>query len=39
VMGKSFAPPNPLWGTLTDVRRSGSHLFLRYSFPRAAKSR
>ncbi len=39
VMGKSFAPPNPLWGTLTDVRRSSSHLFLRYSFPRAAKSR
>jgi riboflavin biosynthesis pyrimidine reductase len=34
VMGKSFAPPNPLWGTLTDVRRSSSHLFLRYSFPR-----
>jgi len=33
VMGKSFAPRNPLWGTLADLRRSGSHLFLRYSFP------
>jgi riboflavin biosynthesis pyrimidine reductase len=38
VMGQSFAPPNPLWGTLTDVRRSSSHLFLRYSFPRVANS-
>jgi riboflavin biosynthesis pyrimidine reductase len=33
VMGKLFAPRHPLWGTLTDVRRGGSHLFLRYSFP------
>lgn len=33
VMGKSFAPRDPLWGTLTDVRRGESHLFLRYSFP------
>jgi riboflavin biosynthesis pyrimidine reductase len=33
VMGKSFAPRNPLWGTLADLRRGGSHLFLRYSFP------
>lgn len=33
-MGQLFAPSNPLWGTLTDVRRSKSHLFLRYSFAR-----
>jgi len=33
VMGKLFAPANPLWGSLTDVRRGSSHLFLRYSFP------
>jgi riboflavin biosynthesis pyrimidine reductase len=39
VMGKSFAPPKPLWGTLIDARRSSSHLFLRYCFPRAANSR
>jgi len=31
-MGKHFAPLDPLWGTLTDVRRGHSHLFLRYSF-------
>jgi riboflavin biosynthesis pyrimidine reductase len=33
VMGQSFAPRNPLWGTLADLRRGSSHLFLRYSFP------
>jgi riboflavin biosynthesis pyrimidine reductase len=33
VMGKVFAPRDALWGTLTDVRRGSSHLFLRYSFP------
>ena len=33
VMGKAFAPRDALWGTLIDVRRGGSHLFLRYSFP------
>jgi riboflavin biosynthesis pyrimidine reductase len=33
VMGQEFARRDPLWGTLTDVRRGGSHLFLRYSFP------
>jgi riboflavin biosynthesis pyrimidine reductase len=33
VMGKAFAPHDALWGTLTDLRRGGSHLFLRYSFP------
>ncbi len=32
VEGVVFAPENPLWGTLTGVRRGGSHLFLRYSF-------
>ena len=32
VMGSTFAPRAPLWGALVDVRRSGSHLFLRYSF-------
>jgi riboflavin biosynthesis pyrimidine reductase len=35
VMGKTFAPRNALWGTLVDVRRGSSHLFLRYSFPRS----
>ena len=33
VMGQMFAPRSPLWGTLVDLRRGGSHLFLRYSFP------
>ena len=33
VMGQAFAPRDPLWGTLIDLRRGGSHLFLRYSFP------
>jgi riboflavin biosynthesis pyrimidine reductase len=32
VMGKTFAPRNALWGTLSDLRRTDSHLFLRYSF-------
>jgi riboflavin biosynthesis pyrimidine reductase len=32
VMGKVFAPRDSLWGTLVDVRRGSSHLFLRYSF-------
>jgi riboflavin biosynthesis pyrimidine reductase len=32
VMGQSFAPKDPRWGRLADVRRSGSHLFLRYGF-------
>ena len=32
VMGRTFAPRSPLWGTLIDVRRGSSHLFLRYSF-------
>ena len=33
VMGKEFAPGNPLWGTMIDARRGSRHLFLRYSFP------
>lgn len=33
VMGKAFAPNHALWGSLSDVRRGGSHLYLRYSFP------
>jgi riboflavin biosynthesis pyrimidine reductase len=34
VMGRTFAPRSPLFGELTDLRRCGSHLFLRYRFPR-----
>jgi riboflavin biosynthesis pyrimidine reductase len=34
VMGQAFPPGNTRWGTLTDVRRGASHLFLRYSFNR-----
>ena len=33
VMGQMFALRSPVWGTLVDLRRGGSHLFLRYSFP------
>ena len=32
VMGKSFAPRDALWGSLIDLRRGRSHLFLRYVF-------
>ena len=32
VMGRTFAPRSPLWGTLIDLRRGSNHLFLRYSF-------
>ena len=32
VMGKTFAPRDPLWGRLTDVRLGSRLLFLRYSF-------
>ena len=32
VIGKMFAPRDARWGTLIDVRRGSSHLFLRYSF-------
>jgi riboflavin biosynthesis pyrimidine reductase len=33
VMGETFAPKDPLWGRLVDVRRGARLLFLRYSFP------
>jgi riboflavin biosynthesis pyrimidine reductase len=33
VMGRTFAPRSPLWGSLIDLKRGKSHLFLRYSFP------
>ena len=32
VMGRTFAPRSPLWGSLADLRRGERHLFLRYSF-------
>ncbi|MFN8484572.1 MAG: dihydrofolate reductase family protein [Anaerolineae bacterium] len=34
VMGRLFAPNDPLWGTLLGVKRAESHLFLRYGFER-----
>lgn len=34
IMGRHFAPADPRWATLSDVRRSASHLFLRYRFDR-----
>ena len=38
VMGKAFAPGDPLWGALIDARRGSSHLFLRYSFRKSQHS-
>jgi riboflavin biosynthesis pyrimidine reductase len=35
VAGRQFAPEHPIWGTLVDVKRGGSHLFLRYAFQAA----
>jgi riboflavin biosynthesis pyrimidine reductase len=32
VMGKTFAPREPLWGSLIDLRRGKRLLFLRYAF-------
>jgi riboflavin biosynthesis pyrimidine reductase len=32
VMGQAFPPGRAPWGTLTDLRRGASHLFLRYTF-------
>ncbi len=32
IMGRSFAPRDPLWGTVIDARYGGGLLFLRYSF-------
>lgn len=31
VMGAHFAPRDPLWGTLRDLRSGGNRLFLRYA--------
>ena len=35
VDGQRFAPEQPVWGTLVDLKRGGSHLFLRYAFETA----
>jgi riboflavin biosynthesis pyrimidine reductase len=32
VMGETFAPSDPLWGTLIDARAGRRLLFLRYAF-------
>jgi len=32
VMGQAFPAESMRWGALTDARRGGSHLFLRYTF-------
>jgi riboflavin biosynthesis pyrimidine reductase len=32
VEGHAFAPEHPLWGVLSSVKQSASHLFLRYTF-------
>ncbi|HEU0027392.1 MAG TPA: dihydrofolate reductase family protein [Ktedonobacterales bacterium] len=37
VDGMLFAPDQPIWGTLVDIRRGGSHLFLRYAFEAARR--
>ena len=37
IMGKRFAPENPLWGTLVSIKRGESHLFLRYAFETKVK--
>jgi riboflavin biosynthesis pyrimidine reductase len=36
VMGKHFAPRQPLWGRLIDARRADDQLFLRYAFAPAS---
>ncbi len=38
VAGHRFSPERPIWGTLVDVRRGASHLFLRYAFTATATS-
>ena len=30
--GQTFAPTQPLWGTLLVAKQGGNHLFLRYRF-------
>jgi riboflavin biosynthesis pyrimidine reductase len=37
VDGALFAPERPVWNTLLDLRRGGSHLFLRYTFDTARR--
>jgi riboflavin biosynthesis pyrimidine reductase len=39
VMGRWFAPQDPRWAALADVRRGGNQLFLRYLFDRAPATR
>jgi len=39
VMGQAFPPGSMRWGALTDARRGGSHLFLRYTFRSTPASR
>ena len=39
VMGRTFAPRHPLWGTLIDARRGRRLLFLRCAFGARRKSR
>jgi len=39
VAGRTFAPAQPLWGTLVGIRRGGSHLFLRFAFPTTDRPR
>lgn len=39
IMGQLFAPKDPRWATLADVRRSASQLFLRYFFAPPAADR
>ena len=39
IMGQLFAPQNPRWARLVDVRRSDSLLFLRYLFDSKAANR
>jgi riboflavin biosynthesis pyrimidine reductase len=34
VTGKLFSPDDSRWGTLVNLKRAGSHLFLRYDFAR-----
>ncbi len=37
VMGRHFAPRQPLWGKLIDARRADGQLFLRYAFAAASR--
>jgi riboflavin biosynthesis pyrimidine reductase len=37
VMGTAFSPGEGRWGDLTDVRRGGNHLFLRYRFSKQTR--